>query len=413
MDQRKSFNRQVFKFGLYGFFKNLRFFDPILLIYLYNNGLLAFHIGILYAVREIVIYLFEIPSGVFADRYGKKTELILCFVFYILSFVIFAIGSTFAVYFVAMMLFGLGEAFRSGTHKAMIMLYLDQQDRSDEKSKTYGKTRSMSMLGSTISSLFTIVLVLQTSDLRFLFFLAIIPYVIDMILIVSYPNSLNDKHESSFSWKSFWRQNVESIQYVWQDKKLNFILVRSASYQAMFKILKDFIQLILVAVPITYFLFSGYSAEDHTNIYSAMMYAMIFLISALSTRNAYRLLTISNHEGLTKLMWGLSGVASLAIGLFTSNLLIVFVGFIFLYVFLNIRKPLMVEVIGDHTDPARRASVLSIDSQLTSLLIVIFAPLLGYLSDTTSLSFTFQLVGIIMIVMYLLTLIPNRRSSNV
>lgn len=413
MDQATSFNRQVFKFGLYGFFKNLRFFDPILLIYLYNNGLLAFHIGILYAVREVMIYVFEIPSGVFADRYGKKTELILCFVFYILSFIVFAVGTNVIIYLFAMILFGLGEAFRSGTHKAMIMLYLDQQDRSDEKSKTYGKTRSMSMLGSTLSSLFTIALVLTTSDLRFLFFLAIIPYVMDMILIWSYPNSLNDRQESTFSWTSFWRQNVESIKYVWKDKKLNFILIRSSSYQAMFKILKDFIQLILVAVPISYFLFSGYTAEDHTNIYSAMMYAVIFLISAVTTRNAFRLLQFSNHEGLTALMWGLSGIASLMIGIFTSNLLVVFLGFVFLYVFLNIRKPLMVEVIGDHTEPTRRASVLSIDSQLTSLLIVIFAPLLGYLSDTTSLSFTFQLVGIVMIGMYMIHLVLKRRDSHV
>lgn len=137
MEKTAKINKQITKFGFYGFFKNLRFFDPVLLIYLYAHGMAATQIGLLYAIREAMIYVFEIPSGVFADRYGKKTELILCFLFYILSFVIFAIGTNFLFFMFAMMLFGLGEAFRSGTHKAMIMQYMDEENIKEEKSQIY------------------------------------------------------------------------------------------------------------------------------------------------------------------------------------------------------------------------------------------------------------------------------------
>ncbi len=405
-------SNQVIKFGFYGFFKNLRFFDPVLLIYLYSFGLSVFQIGLLYSVREAVIYIFEIPSGVFADRYGKKTELILCFVFYIASFLIFAVGTVFWVFVTAMILFGLGEAFRSGTHKAMIMQYMDHENMKDEKSKIYGKTRSYSMIGSMVSSLFTIYLVLAIPELRFLFFLAIIPYILDIVLIMTYPSFLNDRKESSFKWKAFIKENKHTLAYVWKDKAMRSILLRSSSYQAMFKILKDFLQLVLVAVPLSMLLFDNLTASEHVEIYSAIMYAVIFFVSAIVTRNAYKLLKFRSHERLNALMWALSGITMIIIGVFINQIIITFIGFIFMYVFLNIRKPLMVEVIGDHADPDRRASVLSIDSQLTSIFIIVFAPLLGLLADHVSYQFMFILVGAIMIIYYLINRFINTIKIN-
>jgi len=413
MDNTKKINRQITKFGLYGFFKNLRFFDPILLIFLYSFGLSAFQIGILYAIREIMIYIFEIPSGVFADQYGKKTELIICFVFYVLSFIVFAIGTNFYVFAIAMILFGLGEAFRSGTHKSIIMLFLDMHDLSDIKSKIYGKTRSYSMIGSMVSSLFTIVLVMTVSDLKFLFILAIIPYLIDIGLVLSYPKVLNDKKQIHFNWKYFIKENINAIKYVFKDHQMRNILISSSSFQAMFKILKDFIQLILVSIPITYLLFSQYDSEQHVKIYAAIMYAFIFLISAITSRNAYLLLKLRNAKSIVKTMWLMSGISSLIIGIFVQQILIVFIGFILLYICLNIRKPLMVEIIGDYANKDKRASVLSVDSQLTSLFIVIFAPILGFLSDTYSLSFMFILVGIIMVITYILLTLRHNTNKKV
>ena len=83
------------KFCFYGLFKNLKFFEPFLIIYLLSMDLSLFSIGILYSIREITNYIFEVPSGLFADHYGKKTELMICFVMYIISFVFFFIGGAF------------------------------------------------------------------------------------------------------------------------------------------------------------------------------------------------------------------------------------------------------------------------------------------------------------------------------
>ena len=66
----------------------------------------------------------EVPSGVFADHLGKKNCLLLSFAFYIVSFGFYVFGKwSFGLLVLASIFYGMGEAFRSGTHKAMIMVW--------------------------------------------------------------------------------------------------------------------------------------------------------------------------------------------------------------------------------------------------------------------------------------------------
>ena len=63
------------KFKLYGFFKNLQFFEPFLLLIFLNWGIGLFEIGMLFFIQELIIYIFEIPSGIFADALGRRKTL--------------------------------------------------------------------------------------------------------------------------------------------------------------------------------------------------------------------------------------------------------------------------------------------------------------------------------------------------
>lgn len=68
-------NLQFYKFSAYGFLKNLRFFDAFFILYLNQKGISYTEIGTLYAIREIIINIAELPSGLVADTYGRKTTL--------------------------------------------------------------------------------------------------------------------------------------------------------------------------------------------------------------------------------------------------------------------------------------------------------------------------------------------------
>ena len=75
-------------------------------------GYSLFQIGVLHSVTFAFTYVFEVPSGLIADHFGKKNELLLCFVWYMLSFACYAFGeSGFWVLVLASGFYGLGEAF--------------------------------------------------------------------------------------------------------------------------------------------------------------------------------------------------------------------------------------------------------------------------------------------------------------
>lgn len=401
MNETKKIKNQIFKFSFYGFLKNLRFFDPYLYLYFIQSGLEYTEIGLLLTVREVIIYIFEVPSGVFADRFGKKTELVISFMFYIVSFVLFYLGNGFVDYIIAIVFFGLGEAFRSGTHKAMIMAYLDRYKVEDSKSKVYGKTRSFSLIGSTISSLVSIFFIISLPNLSWLFIIAIIPYVLDMILILTYPKFLNSRIDAKFSLKGFIKENINSITYVFKTKSIRSLLIGSASYNAGFKSIKDYIQPVIVTITMSVIIFSSFDAVENTKIYLGIIYSFIYVISAYVTLNAHKTKKYIKRETIVSSMWMLSGISLMVMGFFIERLVVVLVVFLLLYVFLNIRKPLMIEKIGDLVDKDKRASVLSIESQFTSLLIAIFAPILGFIADVYSIELMLTLVGISMSIIYL------------
>ena len=410
MNIAKEHKSQITKFGFYGFLKNLKFYDPYLLFYLtIIANLSLLQVGLLYSIREIIIYVFEIPSGVIADRFGKKNELVMCFVFYIISFLIFYFATTYWMFIIAMILFGLGEAFRSGTHKAMIMQYLDVNDLNLPKSQIYGKTRSMSLIGSMIMSLISVVFIIWLPEVRLLFLLSIVPYLADIILVLTYPRYLNERRDSNFNLKKFIHDNLKAIKYSITDKKVRGLLLESSSYQAGFKSIKDYIQPLIIVLTSSVILFKAFNLDENLKIYLGLIYAFIYFISSVASKNAHIFVKKFDHRKMINLMWLMSGLSMLLLSFFLDSLIVIFLVFLAFYIFMNIRRPLMVELVGEATSPSKRASVLSVESQTTSLLVAIFAPILGYIADQ-SMQRLFIFVSGMMLVIFAYNLLTKKRS---
>ena len=117
----------LFRFSLYGFLKNQRYFEPFLVLAFREKGLSFFQIGLLIGVRELCINLMEVPTGAVADVAGRRKAMVYSHVAYAASFVLLGMASALPLLFLAMFLFGVGEAFRTGTHKAIIFDRLRQQ----------------------------------------------------------------------------------------------------------------------------------------------------------------------------------------------------------------------------------------------------------------------------------------------
>ncbi|QEE17651.2 MFS transporter [Promethearchaeum syntrophicum] len=413
--QKINSSKLMWKFRFYGFFKNLRFFEPFLLIMLLDPsiGLSLFEIGLLISIREIFTYTFEIPSGVIADKFGKKRELLICFVFYIISFVFYFFGldpdiavSNLIFLVSASIFFGLGESFRSGTHKAMELLWMENEDLMDYKTHVYGSTRAYSLLGSALSAILAVFLKIFIPANKWIFLITIIPYILDFILIASYPSYMNDHQPITGGYWNQLKIGFKGVGPTLKSKKIRKAIFSSAIYDAIYKTLKDYIQPIMV-IFISIFLIQIGKDETDTetaNIYISIIlggiYCIFYLISSLSSQNAFKLKKLFHHAKTSMdILFDLFALILLLEALFMwieIPMVIIFL-YLLIYVFENFRRPLAVDYMGEVIPKEERATILSIESQIKSISVLIFAPLFGFIADF-SIPLLFLILAICMVI---------------
>lgn len=415
---------QVWKFGFYGFFKNLQFFEPFLLLIFLAWGVNLFQIGLLVAVQQVVMYLFEVPSGIWADRHGKRTELLVCFVFYIVSFVFYFLGPALGVLFVGAIFYGLGEAFRSGTHKAMILTWLDKEGLSAYKTFVYGRTRSFSLVGSALSAVMAIAFILVLPASRWIFLVSTIPFVLDFLLIASYPAYMNEVGPAAPdapAGANTWQQVKEAFKGVgtaFKDKRIRRVIVSSASYDGIFKTLKDYIQPIVILF-VTWLIVDAGDGSEAGNgevieqVVLGVVYALFYLASAYASRNAHKVLRVCEQprrvmNGLFDLFAGLL----LAVGLLVSwpsvGAVVAVVGlYLGIYALMNVRRPVVVDVLGSLMAEDERATILSVETLLKSVVIFTCAPLFGFIAEYWSIQVLFLVLPVAMILLNHLALARN------
>jgi len=247
------------KFCLYGFLKNLRFFDPFLILFFREVGLSFLEIGALFSIREICTNLLEIPTGVVADAYGRRKAMLASFGSYLLSFALFYLFPRFSIFVVAMVLFAFGETFRSGTHKAMILEYLRNKEISHLKVHYYGHTRAASQFGSAVGALLAAGLVFYVGSYRVVFLASLLPYVLAFFLLASYPKVLDGEVTVvQGGWKRRLTRRliltVGNFLHMLREPRLLRALFNSGGFDAVFRSAKGYLQPIMqsqvLALPI-------------------------------------------------------------------------------------------------------------------------------------------------------------------
>lgn len=385
----------LFRFSLYGFLKNQRYYDPFLILAFREKGLSFFQIGILIGFREICTNLFEIPSGAVADLYGRRRSMIFSFSAYIASFVTFALSHSLALLFAGMFFFGLGDAFRSGTHKAMIFDWLRLQGRSDEKTKIYGYTRSWSQMGSAISVLIAGGLVFYRGNFTDIFWFSIIPYALNIINFLGYPAQLDGDRKSEFSLKAVAGLLGKALKQSVQFPPLRRLIVESMGFEGMYKASKDYLQPILKQTAIALPLLLALDASKRAALLVAGVYFVLYFLSSLASHHSHKIADWrGGDEGAARFIWWVNGVIfallipSLWFGWYPAMIAL----FVALAILQNFWRPVLISRFNIHSTPEMTATVLSIESQSQSVATIVLAPLLGWTVDLVG---GFWMVGIV------------------
>jgi MFS family permease len=395
-------NLQYYKFCAYGFLKNLRFFDPFIILFFRETGLSYLQIGVLFSVREISNALLEIPTGVIADWFGRKNAMIFSFICYIFSFIIFYLFPDYILFLIAMIFFSGGEAFRSGTHKAMILDYLKLNNLSNIKTAYYGHTRSWSQKGSAISSLLAALLVFYTGKYRIIFLASTIPYVLELILMISYPNELNGSLQDS-GLKKPRSVSFNSILKIFNNSQFRKGILNSAIFDGLFKSIKDYLQPILYSLALSIPIFVSFSNNRRSALIIGIIYFLIYLMTSAASKYSFK--TTGKSQNLKKVInvSFIGGVlVVIASGIFYENEMFVLSSLLFIIIFIiqNIRRPLNVSYISDTISGELMATGLSIETQMKNVSIAILSPILGLLADIFGVGYAISITALVILLVY-------------
>ena len=401
----------LFRFSLYGFLKNQRYFEPFLILVFLEKGMSFFQIGLLIAFREISVNVLEIPSGAVADLWGRRKSMILSFSAYIVSFLVFGLAQQIGLLFVAMLFFAVGEAFRTGTHKTMIFTWLRLRDRADERTRVYGYTRSWSKYGSALSVVLAAIFVYIGDSYTYIFYFTIVPYLLGIVNFLGYPRELDGGGEKETSLPQVLRHLRESFKEGISHTHLRRLIMESMGFQGVYETAKDYLQPVLktaaLATAAHWVVTSEMSDIQQATLLIGPVYFLLYLLSGLASRYAYRVADMAGGEEQGACwMWGAGALIFIGLGVaaFYQLYAALIAAFILLDTLQNLWRPVHLGRFDAHTREAQGATVLSIESQARHVTTMVVAPLLGLAVDmvhTQSAGGTFWPVGVLGSVVFL------------
>lgn len=375
----------IARFSLYGFLKNLRFFEAFLILALRERGLDFLSIGGLIALREIAGNLSQIPSGALADALGRRRCMMVSMAGYVVAYLVLGLATNQLLLMAGMVFYGTADAFRDGTHKALIYAWLRQQGREDERTQVYGYTRSWSKLGSALSSLIAAALVVCTGSFASVFLLSVIPAALNLINLATYPASLDAAIPAGGGLRQTWKTLLESFREVFGKASMRRLVADSVVVEGSYTVVKDYLQVVVQAFAVAIPLHLTLNGDQRTAVLGGLAYALMHLLSSAASRRAHQFETrCGGTEEAAHRIYQLSGTAMAVLGVaLLSGLGWLAVGaFIALGLLQNLWRPIHIGRFDRDGDERRAATLLSIESQASSLAAAVWAPLIGGLIDT-------------------------------
>jgi len=404
------------RFCLYGFVKNQKYFEPFLYLALLEKFSYSFAgVGMLIGFRELCVILMEVPSGAVADVLGRRRSMIFSHLSYIAAFIIFGLSRDVWLLFAAMFCFSVGEAFRTGTHKAMIFAWLARNNRSDEKTRVYGYTRSYSQLGSALSIVIAAVLVFTTQQYAIVFLLSAVPYVINVVNFLTYPKYLDGPQQTAAKPGRMLRTMLKALGEAFGKPRLRRSLAEAMTFGGLYRSGKDWLGPLLRTAAVQLPLFAFLTNRRREAILVGAVYVVLHILSSCASRRAESIVRKAGSErkGSRWLWWAnLATFALLGAGIVSGFSAAAVAAFVALAMVQNFWRPIIVSRVARDAGESRTATVLSIESQSRTLFTAAAAPLLGWTIGMMSEEMRFLPLAILGIVITAIMLATDKNNDN-
>lgn len=178
------------------FLQGLVFYGPVATVYRQSRGLSMYEIFLIESILTVLMLIFEVPWGYFADRFGYKLTLVMSNIIFLISKIVFYEAHSFYMFLLEATLIAIAIAGISGCDAALIYSSVDE----DKAEKAFGIYTACSSAGFFFASGLSTFLIAKSLD--YTAFFTIIPYGIAVILTCFLKDTNHHKSEEKVSMKS-------------------------------------------------------------------------------------------------------------------------------------------------------------------------------------------------------------------
>jgi MFS family permease len=351
-------------------------FMPTVVLFFQENGLSMFQVILLQSFFAIGVVTLEIPSGYFADIYGRKKSVIVGSILSCLGFIGFSLSYNFIGFVIAELLLAFGVSFLSGADYALMYDSLVILKQESKYKILQGRLLSVGNFSESIAAL--VGGLIAVYGLRYTF------YAETLITFLAIPLAFTLKEPkrhimdlSSGHLKSLLR----TVKYALHDhKEIKWLILYSALIGAMGFNMVWFIQpyFNLVELPLKYFGIAWAILNFSVGIFT--LFAHNFEETLGKTKSIISLLILLFIAYL--LLWWFSSIWAI-------TFILIF------YLVRGIKGPIFLDYVNQLVSSEMRATVLSVKSMMFRLLFGIIGPFAGWIADMYNLQTALLISGII------------------
>ncbi|QES46972.1 MFS transporter [Streptomyces venezuelae] len=174
---RRKLRRRLAPLYATAFLQNLALWVPVEKLFMTGIGFDAAGIGVMAAVYSIVVPVFEVPSGLLADRWSRRGVLVLACAAAVVSVTVGGLSRSVGMYMVAAFFLGVFFAMQSGTFEAVVYdTLLEETGSSDSFERVIGRVRVVESIALVASALAGGVIA-EVLSLRDTYFLTVPPLI--------------------------------------------------------------------------------------------------------------------------------------------------------------------------------------------------------------------------------------------